>query len=117
MSKISSISRRKFLGASAAALAMPTIIPASALGKGKRPAPSNRINVAAIGFGTIAYNTVPAFLNNDNVQLVAVADPNRFSGQYGYQGERVGGRFAGVQLVNEYYAKASKVFKYRGCNA
>ncbi|MCB1122711.1 MAG: Gfo/Idh/MocA family oxidoreductase, partial [Verrucomicrobiae bacterium] len=63
------------------------------------------------------YNTVPGFLNNDGVQVVAVADPNRYSGQYGYQGERVGGRFAGVNLVNEHYAKDTGLTKYQGCNA
>jgi predicted dehydrogenase len=117
MTKKTPFSRRKFLGASAAALAMPTIIPSSALGLGDKKAPSNRVNVAAIGFGTIAYNTVPNFLNNDGVQVVAVADPNRFSGQYGYSGEKVGGRFAGVNMVNEHYAKDTGLAKYHGCNA
>ncbi|MDA0349291.1 MAG: Gfo/Idh/MocA family oxidoreductase [Verrucomicrobia bacterium] len=117
MNKKTTVSRRKFLAASATAVAFPTIIPASALGAGKKPAPSNRINVACLGFGTIAYTTVPNFLNNDGVQVVAMADPNRYSGNYGYQGEKVGGRLAGMQMVNEHYAKDTGRLHYNGCRS
>ena len=117
MTKKHTFSRRKFLAASGLALTFPTIIPASALGSGKRPAPSNRINVACFGFGTIAYTTVSNFLNNDNVQVVAMADVNRKSGNYGYRGELEGGRLVGMQIVNEHYAKATDRLKYRGCRA
>lgn len=117
MSMKRSFSRRKFLAASAAGIAVPTIIPASALGLGKRPAPSSRINVACFGFGTIAHSTGPAFLNNDRVQLVAIADVNRKSGYYGYQGEKDGGRLVGMQIANEHYANATGRMMYRGCRA
>lgn len=117
MNKKATFSRRKFLAASAATVAFPTIIPSSAIGAGGKPAPSNRINVACLGFGTIAYTTVPNFLNNDGVQVVAMADPNRYSGSYGYQGERVGGRLAGMQMVNEHYANSTGLLNYRGCRA
>ena len=39
----------------AAAAGFPSIIPGTALGLNGRPAPSERITMAAIGFGTIAY--------------------------------------------------------------
>ena len=55
MSEPAQTSRRRFLKTTAAsAVAFPTIIPATAIGKGGRPAPSERVNVALIGFGTIA---------------------------------------------------------------
>ena len=102
------ISRRRFLAASAA-VAMPAIIPASALGRAGRPAPSDRLALACIGFGTIAHNTGRQFLNNDRVQVMRVCDVNRLSGHYGYQGELEGGREYGRRLVNEFYAgKAGK---------
>ena len=93
------------------------IVPSSVLGLGNRPAPSNRINVACIGFGTIAHNTGRAFLSNDRVQMVAVADVNRKSGLYGYQGELEGGRLVGMQIANEHYANANGRIRYRGCRA
>ncbi len=111
------LSRRNFLAASAAGIFVPTIIPSSALGLGGRPAPSNRINVACLGFGTIAHSTVTGFLRDDRAQIVAMADPNRKSGSYGYSGEKEGGRLVGMQIVNEYYAEAEGRTHYRGCRA
>lgn len=52
----------------------PTFIPAQALGRGNRPAPSNRIVMAAIGHGWMGGSNVNSFLNIDDVQLVAVCD-------------------------------------------
>jgi len=45
------LTRRGFLSAAAAAVALPQIIPASALGKGEKAAPSERISFAVIGLG------------------------------------------------------------------
>lgn len=117
MNPKSRISRRNFIKASAAGIAAPTIIPSSALGLGKRPAPSNRVNVAFFGFGTIAHGTISGFLRNDQVQLVAVADVNRRSPNYGYRGEKEGGRLVGMEIVNDFYAKSEGRLAYRGCRA
>ena len=66
-------SRRAFLGqtaaASAAAFAFPTIIPGSALGLARRPAPSNRITLAVIGTGNQGFNDIKSFLRDDRVQI------------------------------------------------
>ena len=101
------ISRRHFLASSAAALGFPTIIPATALGKGGRPAPSERITVGAIGWGTIAGDWTPSFLNNDKCQVVAVADPMKEYGHYGYDGKRTGGREAGKKIIDAHYSQAA----------
>ena len=78
------MNRRDFLkhvGQTAAATAVisgaPTIIPAQALGRGSRPAPSNRITVAAIGNGWMGASNISGFLNIDDVQLVAVCDVDK----------------------------------------
>ena len=74
------LSRRQFIrqtAGTAAVLSFPTIIPASALGKDGRPAPSERIVMGSIGYGTIAFSTTGNFLSNPKVQMVAVADPAR----------------------------------------
>jgi len=67
------LSRRDFLGA-AAAVAAPLVIPASALGGGGRVAPSERINVGAIGLGPRAQGTLPDFLAEKDLQCRAVCD-------------------------------------------
>ncbi|MEM9281296.1 MAG: Gfo/Idh/MocA family oxidoreductase [Verrucomicrobiota bacterium] len=103
--KNSQVSRRRFLTQSAAALSFPTIIPATAIGKGGRPAPSERITVGNIGYGTIALHWTPNFLGNTKCQVVSVADPMKEAPHYGYSGEMSGGREVGRRIIDEYYAE------------
>ncbi len=111
------LSRRKFLAAAATAAAAPMIIPATALGRGGRPAPSERITMACLGFGTIAQEVTPAFLGDERVQVVAVCEVNRGSDHYGYQGERRGGMEVGLKTVNEHYAQQAGKPGYDGCRS
>ena len=66
--------RRHFLKTTALALGMPTIIPASALGKNGAVAPSNRIVLGGIGIGPRGREDLKAFLGQPDVQFVAIAD-------------------------------------------
>lgn len=109
------LSRRQFLAATAGAIAAPMIVPASALGRSGRPAPSERINLACFGFGTIAHSVTPSFLSDERVQIVAVCDVNRETGHYGYSGEHTGGREVGRRKINEFYAKQTGKAGYNGC--
>jgi predicted dehydrogenase len=99
------LSRRSFLGRAAGAalgaLAFPTIVPASALGKG-RTAPSNRITLAHIGIGGQGTQHVAGgpwtqkggTTGRDDVQVVAVCDvnANRLRDAQNLVNERTGGR-------------------------
>ncbi|MGK2861054.1 MAG: twin-arginine translocation signal domain-containing protein [Chitinophagaceae bacterium] len=77
--KLSTISRREFLGNSfktalgtSIALGFPSIVPASVFGKN---APSNRINIGAIGVGRISrIHDLPGTWRHDAAQVVAVCD-------------------------------------------
>jgi len=66
--------RRAFIKTAALALGMPTIIPASALGKNGKVAPSNRIVMAGIGIGPRGRKVLSCFLEQPDVQFVAIAD-------------------------------------------
>jgi len=66
--------RRNFLKTTALAIGMPTIIPASALGKNGAVAPSNRIVMGGIGIGPRGREDLGAFLKQPDVQFVAIAD-------------------------------------------
>ena len=101
-------SRRRFITTAASAIGFPMIIPASALGRTGRPAPSERLTVGLIGYGTIATDWTGNFLRDDRVQVVACADPMKKYGHYGYKGEKTGGRDAGKERVDEFYSKAEK---------
>src|SRR5438093_1036251 len=54
MSRRVGISRRDFVKGLGAAVAAPTIVPASVFGRGDRPAPSERLTVGFIGVGKMA---------------------------------------------------------------
>lgn len=94
-----SISRRKFLdlstkgvlASSAIISGFPTIVPASVFGKN---APSNRINVAAIGTGRISRgHDMPGVWKYENAQIMAVCDVDSHRVE------------AAKMLVNDYYSK------------
>jgi predicted dehydrogenase len=72
------VSRRGFLSrtaAATAALGFPTLIPASALGRGGVAAPSERIRVGLIGCGNHGvYWNLPQIFRCPEVQVVAVCD-------------------------------------------
>ena len=55
-------------------MALPYLIPASAMGKDGNTAPSNRIVMAGIGIGNMGKGDLGTFLGRDDVQYVAVCD-------------------------------------------
>ncbi len=92
------VGRRKFLkdtfksaAGTAIALHLPTLVPASVFGKN---APSNRINIAAIGTGRISRgHDMPGVWKHDYAQIMAVCDVDLKRAN------------EGKQLVNEFYSK------------
>jgi predicted dehydrogenase len=106
-------SRRAFLKATACAIAAPTIVPRSVFGAN---APSNRINLGFIGLGKQSKVDLPAFLKNEDVQVLAVCDVNK--GSFGYNDPKdFLGREPGKQKVEAYYAAKQQSGKYKGCSA
>src|SRR5216117_272409 len=71
---IRGISRRRFIATTAAAVAAPTIIPASALGKDDQPAPSERIVVGIVGWGMMGPENTNALMAEKDCQVVAACD-------------------------------------------
>lgn len=94
----SQLSRRKFIErsikgtiASTFVLGMPTIVPSSVFGKN---APSNKINIGAIGTGRISRgHDLPGVWQYDYAQVIAVCDLDT---------KRAA---EGKKLVNDYYTK------------
>jgi len=74
------LSRRQFIRGAAAAvggLAAPYIIPATALGRGGKVAPSERIILGGIGIGGRGSHDLRWMMPEKDVQFVAVCDPQR----------------------------------------
>ncbi len=70
----SKLSRRQFLVTTGAALALPTIVPGSALGLGGKSSPSSRITVGVVGCGGQGNGNTEGFLRNTNCRVVAASD-------------------------------------------
>ncbi len=72
------VSRREFLSKgtvlAGGLLGFPAVIPASALGKTGRPAPSNRIVMGVVGVGLQGMGNLRSFLGFREVQMVTVCD-------------------------------------------
>lgn len=70
----SGISRRRFLAATGLALAAPTIISSSALGRDGKTAPSERITMGVVGWGMMGPGNTDAFLQQKDCQIIAACD-------------------------------------------
>src|SRR3989442_14568568 len=77
----SCVSRRKFLGQTAAAAAF-SIVPRRVLGGAGYVPPSDKINIAFVGVGSQGLRVMLHFLREPDVQGVAVCDPNKVSADY-----------------------------------
>ncbi|AQG80606.1 Gfo/Idh/MocA family protein [Spirosoma montaniterrae] len=109
-----SVSRRSFLDLSArtvlasgaVASGFPAIVPSSVFGKN---APSNRINVAAIGTGRISRDhDMPGVWKHDTARIVAVCDLDDHRAQEAktlvnnYYTKQTGKPYDGVRVYNDY---------------
>ncbi len=105
--RFSKLTRRDFIHRGAvglAGLAAPMFIPASALGREGRPAPSERVTVASIGVGGQGKYDTEALFRLPDVQLVAVCDVDKRHLE------------EGKALVEKYYSQQRAGGQYRGCD-
>jgi len=139
MSKKKKINRRKFVGNLSTSAAAFTIVPRHVLGKGFI-APSDKITVANIGCGTQGIYEMPDLLQNENIQVTAVCDVNKYTTDYkDWSNLRVkntirktigdktwgqfikgipAGRDIGQDFVDKYYSSTStSVQDYKACRA
>ena len=103
---MNNISRRTFIGAGATALLGGVSAPFGAYGaSARRPRPSERINLAVIGCGTMGRGNMEMFMQDPRVQVVAVCDPVTELREYGYsaKGRGWGGRIAFKRMVDKHY--------------
>ena len=77
-----SVSRREFLGQSAAAAIGLTIVPRRVLGGAGFVPPSDKVNIAFIGVGAQGTRVMLHFLREADVQGVAVCDVNKSGANY-----------------------------------
>ncbi len=132
-----SLSRRQLMMAGGAAATAFTIVPRHVLGGVGYVAPSEKITLACIGFGTQAIREIGGILASPDVQVVAVCDVEKDGVHYLEWGKNEirngirrlidspnwregfnhvpGGRDVGKEVVETYYAKQRSKEHYRGC--
>jgi len=133
------MNRRELLGSAAASSIAFAVVPRHVLGGRNYVAPSDKVTVANIGCGTQGLREMPGMLENRDLQIVAVCDPNKFTTNYidwssdgirngirntlgdptwgaGIEGIP-GGRDIGKEYVEKYYAKNMPSGTYKGCNS
>jgi hypothetical protein len=132
------MNRRKFLGSAVASGAF-TLVPRHVLGGNGYISPSNKITLAHIGMGTQGFSELGGLLEEPQIQIVAVCDPNTDSNDYVEWGKHSvrnrirtyldkpswrendngcpGGREVGRQVVDTYYANRRGAENFSGCAA
>jgi Oxidoreductase family, C-terminal alpha/beta domain/Oxidoreductase family, NAD-binding Rossmann fold len=132
-----SVSRRQWMRAGGVAATAFTIVPRHVLGGAGFVAPSEKITLACIGFGTEAIREIGGILASPDVQIVAMCDVEKDGVNYlewskndirdsirnllGNSSWREGshhvpgGRDVGKEIVETYYAKQRGSDHYKAC--
>jgi hypothetical protein len=133
----SDMKRREFLETAAASAAAFTIVPRHVLGGSGFVAPSDKVTLAHIGFGSQSIREIGGILASPDVQVVAVCDVEKDGVNYVEWGKNQlrdgirkllenptwregfnhvpGGRDVGKEIVETYYAKQRGTEKFKGC--
>ena len=132
-----SLSRRQLMRTGGAAATAFTIVPRHVLGGAGFVAPSEKITLACIGFGTQAIREIGGILASPDVQIVAMCDVEKNGVNYLEWGKNQirdgirrlienptwregsnhvpGGRDVGKEIVETYYAKQRGKEQFKGC--
>src|SRR4051812_8000006 len=132
-----SLSRRQLMLAGGMAATAFTIVPRHVLGGAGFVAPSEKITLACVGFGTQAIREIGGILASPDVQVVAVCDVEKDGTHYLEWGKGQirnvirrlvgnptwregsdhvpGGRDVGKEVVEAYYAKQRGKDHFKGC--
>ena len=74
MTNTAPTSRRQFLQSTAAVVAAPYIVPASALGRGQAPPPSDRLSIGIIGVNGMGRSNLGNCARYPDVEVTAICD-------------------------------------------
>lgn len=97
------LTRRGFLAGAAAAMAVPCIVPASALGRNGSLPPSERITIGMLGVGNRGRSSLELMRPLPDHQVLAIADCRRDRAE------------SAQQLVHSFYADRTGAEAYQGC--
>lgn len=103
--------RRELLAGAAASLAMFHIVPRHVLGGPGFIAPSEKINLAIVGAGGRGRQVLREMMKEQDVRVVAVADPAKSFSLQNFYYKDVGGREPTRELIEKQYQAQDSSFK------
>ncbi|MCA9180438.1 MAG: Gfo/Idh/MocA family oxidoreductase, partial [Planctomycetales bacterium] len=103
--------RRQLLTGAAASLAMFHIVPRHVLGGPNHVAPSEKIHLAIVGAGGRGRQVLRQMLGEDDVRVVAVADPAKSFSLQNFYYKDVGGREPTREMVEKHYQPQDSSYK------
>ena len=106
--------RREFIATTAAAAAAFTIVPRHVLGGPRFVAPSDKVNVAIIGAGGQGRTNTRALFQEDDCQVIAVADPAESVGSVAVVLRRQGRPRAGERRKSRSTTREDAELQVRG---
>ena len=108
------VHRRDFLRAGTTMVAG-MIVPASALGRNRQAAPSERITLGIVGLGSRGFNLIDAFLREPDAQIVAVCDVDSLHYRDRDWGKGTAhGREPAKKRIENAYAEQTSHQRFRG---
>eukprot|EP01031_Cornospumella_fuschlensis_P017941 gene17941-21953_t len=102
---LSTPSRRHFIKTAAATVATFNIVPRHVLGGPGFVPPSEKVNVAIIGTGGQGRSNVRALFQEENAQVIAVADPAESFSLENFYFKGMGGRLPVKAEIEKHYAE------------
>ena len=105
------LSRRRFLATSAVAAAGISIVPRHVLGGPRFVPPSEKINIAIIGCGGQGQTNMRALFQQDDAQIIALADPCERQDLNAFYYKSVAGRLPVKAQVEEHYSAKNPNYK------
>src|SRR6266446_301082 len=105
------LSRRRFLGTTATAVAGFSLVPRHVLGVPKFVAPSDKVNIAIIGCGGQGQVNVRALFGQADAQIIAVADPIENQDLHAFYFKSTAGRLPLKEEIEKHFSQKTPNYK------
>jgi len=107
----SGLTRRRFLGTAATAIAGFTIVPRHVLGGPGFVAPSEKINIAVVGCGGQGRTNIRSLFDQADAQIVAIADPIETQNLDAFYYKGLAGRLPVKAEIEKHYSAKTPNYK------
>ncbi len=105
------LSRRRFIGSTAAAAAGISLVPRHVLGGAKFVAPSEKVNIAVVGCGGQGQANIRELFGQADAQIIALADPAEFEDLHAFYFQSNAGRLPVKDEVQKHYSARTPNYK------